>query len=240
MRRETENTLLLIVGISLVMVTVTGAYTRYVKPAMLPWLAVSAAVLIALAVVAMARDIRSGGAHGSHQEPHDHGGHQHRGGIGWLLVIPVVLLIFVVPPALSARAASPVTVSVTNARSFPALPPGDAPVVSLPEVLMRVAVGKVGGLDGRRITVSGFTMRTDDRVDLAKIVIICCAADAQLARFHLAGPAASTAAALPDNTWVRVEGTVPPGQTYSGTASIPTFEVSSVTRIDPPANTYGS
>lgn len=237
MRRETENTLLLVVGISLVMVTVTGAYTRYVKPAMLPWLSISAAVLIALALVAIARDIRSGGAQ---HEPHDHGGHSHRGGIGWLLVIPVVLLIFVVPPALSARAASPVTVSVTNARSFPALPPGDAPVVSLPEALMRVAVGKVGGLDGRRITVSGFTMHNDDKVDLAKIVIICCAADAQLARFHLSGPAAPTAAALPDNTWVRVEGTVPPGQTYSGTASIPTLEVSTVTRIPPPANTYGS
>jgi uncharacterized repeat protein (TIGR03943 family) len=232
-RRETENTLLLIVGIALVMVTITGAYTRYVKPVMLPWLAISSAVVIGLALVAIVRDIRSGGAQ------HDHAGHAHRNGIVWLLVLPVVLLIFVVPPALSARAAAPVAVTVTGARSFPPLPPGAAPTLPLPEVLMRVAVGKVGGLDGKQITTTGFTMRDGDRVDLAKIVIICCAADAQLARLHLSGPAAASAAALPENTWLRVEGTVPAGQTYSGTSSIPTLEVSSITRIDPPANTYG-
>ncbi|SBS75222.1 conserved membrane hypothetical protein [uncultured Mycobacterium sp.] len=231
MRRETENTLLLIVGIALVMVTVTGAYTRYVKSAMLPWLAISSAVIIGLALIAIIRDIRSGGA------DHDHIGHVHRNGIVWLLVLPVVLLIFVVPPALSARAAAPAT--VTGARSFPPLPGGPAPTVSLPEVLMRIAVGKVGGLDGKQITTTGFTMRDGDRVDLAKIVIICCAADAQLARLHLSGPAAASAAAWPENTWLRVEGTVPAGQTYSGTSSIPTLEVSSITRIDPPANTYG-
>lgn len=231
MRRETENTLLLIVGIALVMVTVTGAYTRYVKPAMLPWLATSAAVVIALALAAIVRDIRRGGTDRGHI------GHVHRNGIVWLLVVPVVLLIFVVPPALSARAAAPAT--VTAARSFPPLPAGAAPTLSLPEVLMRVAVGKVGGLDGRQITTTGFTMRDGDRVDLAKIVIICCAADAQLARLHLSGPAAASAAALPENTWLRVAGTVPAGQNYSGTSSTPTFEVSSITRIDPPANTYG-
>ncbi|WP_445167235.1 TIGR03943 family putative permease subunit [Mycolicibacterium sp. Dal123E01] len=231
MRRETENTLLLIVGIALVMVTITGAYTRYVKPGMLPWLAISAAVVIVLALVSIVRDVRGGGS------DHDHGGHVHHNGIVWLLVLPVVLLIFVVPPALSAKAAAPVTVAA--ARSFPPLPAGPAPTVSLPEVLMRVAVGKVGGLDGKQVTTTGFTMHDGDRVDLAKIVIICCAADAQLARLHLSGPAAVSAAALPENTWLRVEGTVPAGQTYSGTSSIPTLEVSSITRIDPPANTYG-
>jgi hypothetical protein len=137
-RRETENTLLLIVGIALVMVTVTGAYTRYVKPAMLPWLGASAGVLIALALIAIARDIRGGQAH-------EHGGHSHRNGIVWLLAVPVVLLIFVVPPALSARATTPATVSVSNSRSFPPLPAGRAPTVPLPEVLMRIAVG------GRRL-----------------------------------------------------------------------------------------
>jgi uncharacterized membrane protein YcgQ (UPF0703/DUF1980 family) len=82
-------------------------------------------------------------------------------------------------------------------------------------------------------------MRDGDRVDLAKIVIVCCAADAQLARLHLSGPAARAAAAMPENTWLRVVGTAPAGQTYSGTGSIPTLEVTSVVRIDPPANTYG-
>lgn len=60
MRRETENVVLLIVGVAVAMVTVTGAYTRYVKPGMLPWLAVSAVLLIGLALTVIARDIRGG------------------------------------------------------------------------------------------------------------------------------------------------------------------------------------
>ena len=62
MRRETENVVLLIVGVAVAMVTVTGAYTRYVKPGMLPWLAVSAVLLIGLALTVIARDIRGGRA----------------------------------------------------------------------------------------------------------------------------------------------------------------------------------
>lgn len=104
---------------------------------------------------------------------------------------------------------------------------------------MRVAVGQVGGLDGRQITTTGFTMHEGDRVYLAKIVIFCCAADAQLARLQVTGPALPEVAGLPDNTWLRVEGTVPAGQQYSGTDSIPRIELSSMVRIDAPANTYG-
>lgn len=233
MRRETANIVLLLIGLSLVMTTATGAYTRYVKPGMLLWLGASAAVLTGLALTAIVRDIRSG------PRLLD-AGHSHRGGIVWLLVVPIVLLTFVVPPALSARAASPATVATSTARPFPPLPSGRAPAVSVPEVLMRIATDSTRGLNDRLITVTGFTMKDNEHVDLAKIVIICCAADAQLARLHLSGPAAPQAAALPDNTWLRVEGTVPPGQAYSGTSSIPTFDVSSVVRIDPPANTYGA
>lgn len=237
MRRETENLVLLLVGVSLVMVTVTGAYTRYVKPGMLPWLAASATILIALALAAIVRDIRAGHGRGDQGQ---HEGHSHRGGIVWLLVVPIVLLIFVVPPALSPRAATPAPVAAAATRPFPPLPPGRTPTVSLPEVLMRIATDSTDSLSGRQITVTGFTMRDGRNVDLAKIVIVCCAADAQLARLHLSGTAAPTAAALPDNTWVRVEGTVPPGQVYAGRSSIPTLDIASVVRIDPPANTYGS
>lgn len=236
MKRETENLVLMLVGVSLALVTVTGAYTRYVKPSMLPWLATSAAVLIGLAVTAMIRDIR--GRRSSHE--HDQAGHPHHGGVVWLLVLPIALLVFIVPPALGAHAVSTTPVTVSAVRPFEDLPAGEAPTVPLPEVLMRIAAGSAGRLGERRITVTGFTMRNGASIDLAKIVIVCCAADAQLARLHLSGPAANLAASLPDNTWLRVQGTVPEGQTYSGAEWIPSFEVTSVERIDPPANTYGT
>jgi uncharacterized repeat protein (TIGR03943 family) len=236
MKRETENTVLLLVGVSVAMIAATGAYTRYVKPGLLPWLAISAALLIGLALTAITRDIRRGPREGDE-------GHAHRGGIVWLLVLPIVLLIFVVPPALSARAAAPSMVATgTDAarRPFPPLPAGRAPAVSLPELLMRIATDSTASLHDRLITVTGFTMKEADHTDLARIVIVCCAADAQLARVHLDGPAARAAAGLPDATWVSVEGTVPAGQTYSGASSIPTFQVSTVVRIDPPSTPYGN
>jgi len=60
--RETENAILLLVGLSVAMIAVSGAFTRYVKPGLLPWLAASAALLIVLALVAIIGDIRRGGA----------------------------------------------------------------------------------------------------------------------------------------------------------------------------------
>ena len=238
MSRETENTVLLLVGISVVMITISGAFTRYVKPGLLPWLAAAGVLLVALAVWAMLGDIRRGGPRSDHQ-PGDHGGHSHRTGIAWLLVVPIVILIFVTPPALRPSAAAPSVTSVSNDvlnRAFPPLPPGRAPELSLPEVLMREAQDTTGSLTNRTITVTGFVLNEAQGVDLGRIVIICCAADAQLARIHLRGPAAAQAAWLPDNTWLRVEGEVTPRQ--SNSATIPTLQATAVARVDAPPNPY--
>ncbi|HTY27755.1 MAG TPA: TIGR03943 family protein, partial [Mycobacterium sp.] len=205
MSRETENTVLLVVGISIVMITITGEYTRYVKPGLLPWLVASAALLIGLALLAMLGDIRRGGPRtsGSSDQAEEHG-HAHRHGIVWLLVFPIVALCFITPPPLRPSAAAPSVTAVSNDvlnRAFPPIPPGRAPELSLPEVLMREAQDTTGSLKGRPITVTGFVLNEAQGVDLGRVVIICCAADAQLARIHLGGPAAAQATGLPDNTW---------------------------------------
>jgi uncharacterized repeat protein (TIGR03943 family) len=235
--RETENTVLLLVGISIAMITVSGAFTRYVKPGMLPWLAASAVLLIALALLAIIGDIRRGGPRpGDRSEAHSH-----RTGIVWLLVVPILVLIFVTPPALRPSAAAPSVTAVSNDvlnRAFPPLPPGNAPEVSLPEVLMREAQDTTGSLTNRSITVTGFVLNEAQGVDLARIVIICCAADAQLARIHLRGPAADRAAGLPDNTWLRVEGQVTPAPRHPDSVAIPTLQATAVARVDAPANSY--
>ncbi|GLE58381.1 TIGR03943 family putative permease subunit [Mycobacteroides chelonae] len=240
MRRDTENTLLILLGVSVAMIAVTGTFTRYVKPGLLPWLACSAVIVIGLGLAAIIRDVRRG--HTEHDHNHEgHGDHSHKHGATWFLVLPIVLLIFIVPPALSARSIAPANISAsanTPRRAFPPLPPGDAPSVPLPEILMRIAAGSSDTLSGRTITVTGFTFKDGERTDLAKIVIVCCAADAQLARLHMTGPAAAPASALPENTWISVTGTVPGGQSYRGPSSIPAIEVAGITRTDPPKSTY--
>lgn len=235
MNRETENALLLLVGLSTAVIAVTGAYTRYVRAAVLPWLAMAALLLVTLALTAIVGDTRRG------PDDREHGGHGHRPGIAWLLVVPVVVLIFVVPPALGPRSVGTTAVEVSTdvlRRPFPPIPSDRAPVMSLREVLTRVTEDSAGTLDGRLISVTGFTLKADSRTDLARVVITCCAADARLARIRLGGPAAAEAAIHPDNTWLTVEGKVIPGQGDTKGRSVPTLEVSRVTPIDPPANPY--
>ncbi|OBB01856.1 TIGR03943 family protein [Mycolicibacterium fortuitum] len=231
MSRETENALLLLVGVSTGIITLTGAFTRYVKPSLLPYLAATSLLLILLALASIVADIRHGG-----DEQHDHA---HRRGTTWLLLIPIALLAFVVPPAIRPQAASVAEVSTdVLRRPFPALPDGRAPEISLPDMLVRIAQDSAGTLDNRTVTVSGFTMRDGDRTDLARVVIICCAADAQLARVHLSGPAAAELAGYPDNTWIKVEGTIPAGQGDSSRGTVPTMTALHVMRTDPPERPY--
>lgn len=58
MNRATENALLLVLGMVTAMVTLGGAFTRYVRPSLLPWLLAVAAGTIALAVIGRVRDAR--------------------------------------------------------------------------------------------------------------------------------------------------------------------------------------
>jgi uncharacterized repeat protein (TIGR03943 family) len=230
--RGTQNTLLLLVGLSALVMVVKGTYLHFVKPSLLPWLIAASVVLIALAVASIVRDLR--------HAPADDDGHGHRPWLVWSLLVPIALTTFVVPPPLGAHGAAPEAVAATEPqrRPFPPLPAGRAPTVSIPDVVMRSAADSTNSLGGRVITITGFTLKYPEGTDLGRVVIVCCAADAQLARIHLSGPAVAEAVGYPEDTWLQVEGTVIPGTSAASTNLIPTIAVSSVTRIDKPANTY--
>lgn len=237
MSRESENAMLLLIGVATAMITVTGAFTRYVKSGLQPWLYLTAAVLIGLALVAIIGDIRRQAAGDQHA---DHS-HAHADRAVWLLFVPIVVLIFVTPPALRPQASVP-SISPASAdairRPFPPLPPGRAPEVSVPDLMIRGVQDSAGTLDGRLITVIGFTLRDGEAVDLGRFSVLCCAADARLAKVRLGGSGALEAAELPEHSWVRVEGMVRPPLPGEPVLGIPIVEVDSVTRIDPPADVY--
>lgn len=219
MSRETQNILMLLIGLSTGLIAVKGTYLNFVKPALLPWLVVAAVLLVALALVCLVRDLR-------HGPP---SGHHHRGLLAWLLLIPVALTAFVTVPPMGAVGAETVTAAVAPPqRAFPPLPADG--VVSLPEVVLRAAADSTKSLEGRTITVTGFVMGDD----LARVVIVCCAADAQLARVRLTGAIGSH----PDDTWLKVQGKVIPGSSSPSTNFVPTMEVTSADPIPKPRNTY--
>lgn len=235
MSRGTQNLVLLLVGLSTAVMLVKGTYLNYVKPGLLPWLIAAAAVLVVLGLVAVVRDLR----HAAADPDHEGHGHRHQPWLAWLLLVPIAMVAFVVPPPLDARGASTqAAVSTPQRRPFPPLPPGTAPVVSLPETVMRAAADSTNSLDGRSITLTGFTLHHSQGIDLGRVVIVCCAADAQLARIHLTGPGLDAAKGFPDDTWLQILGQIVPGSAQAVDGFIPTMSVESVTRIDKPKNTY--
>jgi uncharacterized repeat protein (TIGR03943 family) len=236
MTRETQNVLLFLVGLGTAVMVIKGTYVHYVRPMMMPWLLLAAVVLIALALLTIVRDIRDQRRLGDT----DQAGHGHRGALVWLLLLPLAVTVFVVPPPIGARGATPQLAAAAQPQKhpFPPLPAEPAPTLSLPEVMMRAATDSAGTLNGRLITVTGFTMKGSNGADLGRVVIVCCAADAQLARMHLTGPGSASVADYPDDTWLRIEGTVVDGSSTPATSFVPTMNVTTVTKIDRPANTY--
>jgi uncharacterized repeat protein (TIGR03943 family) len=243
--RLTENLLLFMVGLAIAIIAKSGTYTNYVKPSLLPWLVAAAALLLSLAVAALVRDGKRWTQRASVHTTPELDGHQHTASIAWLLCLPIALLVFVPAPALSAsagiqrQASRPANPAAQDAdfgrRAFPPIPPGRAPALDLTEIVERDTDDTAGTLNGRLITVVGFTVKKGAQVDLARFLIICCAADAHLQRFTLEGPGAVTAAAFPQETWVKAEVTVVHAATPGGD---PTLLTSNVIKTEQPPDPY--
>jgi len=230
MSRATQHVVLVLLGLGTAVMVIKGSYLNYVKPGLLPWLVVAAAVLVVLGVAGVVGDLRSAATESEHQ---------HQTWLTWLLLVPIAMVAFVVPPPLDARGANPPpAVSAPSPRPFPPLPVGVAPEVSLPDAVMRAAADSGHSLDGRTITLTGFTVARQGGVDLGRVVIVCCAADAQLVRVHLDGPGADTVARQPNDTWMQVRGVVQPGSSHADDGFVPTMVVTEASVVDKPRNAY--
>ncbi|NLG54891.1 MAG: TIGR03943 family protein [Rhodococcus sp.] len=241
MTRSTSNIVLFLIGVMTVKMTWDGSFARYVAVGFRPYLALTGIALIALALSAMRQDLRRAASNASHS-------HSHSDGVHWLLVCAVVVVAFVAPPPLSHSAVSTIHTEFPAAleqQVFPPLPPGDAPEINLADAVSRAARDSTDSLVDREITVTGFIVRTSnggaprsdgstDGIDLARIRIICCAADARTVRVHLA----TDTPQLPEGTWVRVRGVVDPQSSTPATRFIPTLHVSDLTEIPAPDNQY--
>jgi uncharacterized repeat protein (TIGR03943 family) len=213
--------LLLLLGLATAVMLAKGSYLNYVKPSLLPWLIVAAAVLVVLGLSGVLHELRS---------VRSESDHEHRTWLTWVLLLPVAMVAFIVPPPLDARGPNPPpTVSAPEPRPFPPLPPGLAPELSVPEFVMRAAADSAHSLDDRTVTLTGFTVGGD----LGRVVIVCCAADAQLARVHLVG-----LGDYPDDTWLQVRGRLRPGSARVEDDYVPTLVVADAVPVEKPRNAY--
>lgn len=258
MRRDAQHVLLVLVGGVLVKIVLDGSYLRYVRPWSAVPLLLAGAVLITVAVIALVRDLRARPRAAEHDHgDHDHGDHDHgpdgrAGPAAWLLVLPVLALLLVVPPALGSAA-----LGGSGARAAPAvatradepLPPGDAPTLGLLDVVSRTAGDPHGPVTRREITVMGFLVpaaRTPPPgatgLDVARLVISCCAADASAVRVHLADPEGVLGGVGPGDAegdrWVAIRGRVVAGTGTAADGHVPTLSVIAWSPVATPVPAY--
>lgn len=254
MRRETANVLLVLLGGALMKIAVDGTALRYVKPSMVSALLISGVALVLLAAVAIYRDVRRGGAHGGAAGGHcgtpGHGATMVRG--PWLLLLPVLVILLVGPPALGASSVgrsdgrSVVSTPRASTQTFPTLPPGPAPQVRLVDFVQRAVWDSAGELGLLEVTLTGFVVhREPGATELARLVISCCAADAlpvlvRLRPSPAAGSEDAPLAALPDNSWISVRATFVDGSATPANGYLPTAIVSSWSPVATPTDPYES
>ncbi|HET6503686.1 MAG TPA: TIGR03943 family protein [Amycolatopsis sp.] len=245
MRRETQNILLILLGGALLKIGINGDYLRYVKPAQQPWVIAGGAVMLGLGAVAIVRDVVSarvrppvadGGLTG---HGHDGHGHDHPARSAWLLVLPVLAVFLIAPPALGSdsvtRTDTRVAAPAPAKMDFPPLPAGGVVPLSMTEFVTRAGWDATGSLNGRTISLTGFVTHTPNSVLLARMVITCCAADAFPVTVHLDG---AQAAGYANDTWLEVTGQVVPGTATRADNYTADFRLATIRRIPAPADPY--
>lgn len=237
MKREAQDTLLMLVGVMVLQLALTDLHLRYVRPQMQPVLLVAGAVLTALAATSILRGVRAepAGGHGGSHGADDGHGHGRMPRTAWLLALPLLVLTLVTPPSLGAYAAargSTTTVSAPADDVAPLPEPVDGAVeLSLTDFATR-AVYLPETLEGTSVRLTGFVLPEPDGWSVARIAMSCCAADGRPVRVRAVG--ASEPAA---DSWVRLEGRFD-GVDGEGSRRVPVLQVQAVEAVEAPVQQY--
>jgi uncharacterized repeat protein (TIGR03943 family) len=210
-------------------------------------------------------------------DPHAHGHDHDRSRAPWLILLPVLVLLLVAPPALGADAVARNASSqalagvevVARADSsskdgagggggykfndgsgsaedssgsrrtmhFPPLAEGANPPVGMKDFILRALYDVDNSVQNTPVTVTGFIAPPGQGYPagytIARMVISCCAADANPMQLHVDG-----SAPLPANTWVDAVITLVPNTATMDNGYVPTVTVTSLTPVQQPEDPY--
>jgi uncharacterized repeat protein (TIGR03943 family) len=232
--RRTQGVMLLVVGATALWLGLSDASLAYVRATLRPPLAASGAALLAVAVATLRGRPRPRPA------PDDGHGHGERLGAGWLLILPVLVLLLVAPPALGSYAASRQAPQAGGGvGAFPPLPDPVDGAVPLPvsEFVSRALYDQRRSLAGARVRVLGFVTPAGGGYRLTRFNFFCCAADAEAYEITIRGDPTRRQA----DQWLLVEGRWLPAPPVSGEAPtnrLPVLVADEVTPVSPPADRY--
>ncbi|MFJ8800328.1 TIGR03943 family putative permease subunit [Streptomyces sp. NPDC102487] len=241
MNRQAQAAVLFLVGAAVLHAGATDLYLRYVKAGLRPLLLAAGVVLIVTALATVGYEVRerrtaSGTSGSAGGDGHAHPHREPR--ISWLLVLPLLALILVAPPALGSYSAMRTGTALQAPFGYPALPAGDPVPLGLVDYAGRAAYGHGHTLGDRRIRITGFVALDHAGTPyLVRMALNCCAADAQPVKIGLSGRIPPV---LQPDAWLEVTGT------YSGRRTkdpvnggiIPFLDVSTARPVPAPRDPY--
>ncbi|MEU6573373.1 TIGR03943 family protein [Streptomyces sp. NPDC046805] len=222
MNRQAQAAILFLVGAALLHAGLTDLYLRYVKAGLRPLILLAGALLIVTALATAWYEWRT--AHRKKRQPAD--GHPHADAhtdadadthahahahahaeprVAWLLVLPLLALILVAPPALGSYSAMRAGTALQQPYGYTKLPAGDPVPLNLVDYAGRAVYDHGRSLDGRSVRITGFVAVDGSGTPyLVRMALNCCAADAQPVKVALAGRIPPV---LRPDAWLTVTGT---------------------------------
>jgi uncharacterized repeat protein (TIGR03943 family) len=192
---------ILAVGLLALWMGATNAMLKYLKPSMRPWVLLAAVTLIALGVYGLVR--------GRGEGRDEHGGHEHRLRIAWLLTLPVIVIILFGTEALGVYAAQQASASLPpysfNLAAFAQSEGGGVPDLQTSDVVngMKSAANRQY-LYSHDVRLVGFVTAVgkygSGTFVLTHYLIACCAADAYPLELGMVG----AGDVPPEGKWVQV------------------------------------
>lgn len=222
---------MIVIGAVIVRLLWSGGFGLFVQQHMrFPLMAAAAALLVFGVYEAIA---------GTREERRDPASIQRSTGpvIGWLLILPILVLVSVAPTALGASAADRVDAyTPTQTTSvFAELDPSDGPIeMRVFEFLDRALWDDSGSLEGRTVRLEGLVVNDPEVPDgfkLTRFMVSCCAADGIPLQVTVHAPTVT----LPDDTWVVADVTWrPPAQPYRDTPGPSIVEADAISVVEVP------
>ncbi|MFF7161076.1 TIGR03943 family putative permease subunit [Streptomyces sp. NPDC008086] len=250
MNRQAQSAVLFLLGASLLHAGSTDLYLRYVKQGLRPLVLAAGAVLVAAAVATLwyerkqARRHKRGGeepghAHSESRAHSDLPAHTHpEPRVARLLVLPLLALILVAPPALGSYSATRTGTALQEPLAYPDLPAADPLPLSVVDYAGRAVYDHGRTLRGRHVRLTGFlALDRDGTPYLVRMALNCCAADAQPVKVALTGQVPPV---LQPDTWLRVTGTYTPRRAEDPVngGPIPFIEVTEAEPVPEPTDPY--
>jgi uncharacterized repeat protein (TIGR03943 family) len=237
---QTGSLLLVVLGATVVWLWWSGQALNYVRPGLAPWLGVGGVVVLLLGLLPPL------GLLGKEVAADRHGGHhQHRGRVGWLLLVPVLVVVVVQPAALGSYAVPSRSAVPGGGGHEGGFQPLAAPVrgavpMSMAEFVTRAVRDPDQSLAGVRVRLVGFVAPSQGQEGgyrLTRFVIFCCAADAEALQTVVRGDATPRAR----DQWLEVEGTWrprPPAAEDDPSPPPPGLQVATVRPVAPARPPY--